>query len=349
MGRSFGGSGGGGGSFGGGGRSGGFSGDGRSAGGGGSRGFGGGHGPLGGPPLHQGSHGGGSGFLGGLFVGSVLGSRRRGYGMPPPPPDDNNRGGDGGRNPLLTILTVIVIIFLLFILLGTASSCVSEVMYNTSTSSIDASTVEREPLPSSATTETVYYTDEAGWLTDTPTGMKYFYEETGVQPYLYILENGSVTSTDELAELATDLYYELFTDEGHFLVVFCDDNNGSFNVGYYIGAQAESVLDSEAITIFSQYMKLYYYDMSISETQFFSLTYSDTAERIMSVTTSPLVIVAQCAVVIVIIVAVVFVIRHRAKVKAEEQKRMQDILNTPLEEFGDKDLEDLEGKYSSKQ
>ena len=334
MSRSFGGGGGG---FGGGGRAGGFSG------GGGGRSFGGGgfDGGLGRPHPHHVGHGGSGSFLGGLLLGSMLRSSRGGYGAPPP---DDNRGGNGGGSPLSTVFIVVGIIIILVALLGAASTCMGGMM---GSSSIDASTVEREPLPSSATTETDYYTDEAGWLTGTPSGMRYFYEETGVQPYLYILENGSVTDTEELAAMAEELYSELFSDEGHFLVVFCDDNNGSFNVGYYIGAQAESVLDDEAITIFAQYMKLYYYDMSISETQFFSLTYSDTAERIMTVTTSPLVRVAQCVVVIVVVVVIVFIIRYLTEAKAEGQKRTQAILNTPLEEFGDKELEDLEEKYSS--
>ena len=62
-------------------------------------------------------------------------------------------------------------------------------------------------------------------------GMRQFYQETGVQPYLYLLPNGSVTSTTELTAMAEELYPQLFTDEGHFLLVFCDNGAGSYNCG----------------------------------------------------------------------------------------------------------------------
>ena len=329
MGRSFGGGGGFSGGFSGGGRSGGFSsGGGRSFGGGGSRG--------GGHTSHY--HSSGNGFMSGMLIGSML----SGGGRTPPPhrPEDDeeiNRRNREGRIALIVVLVAIAFI---------AGFC----LFANTSNSVDSSTVEREALPSSATTETAYYTDEGCWITSSSTlesGMKSFYKKTGVQPYLYILENGSITDTSELAEMAEELYAELFADEGHFILVFCDDGNGSFYAGYYIGAQAESVLDDEAITIFSQYLKLYYYDLSLSEEELFSKAYEDTADRIMSVTMSPLVVVAVCGTIIVVVIAVVFVIRHRTKAKAEEQRRNQEILNTPLEEFGDKDLEDLEKKYTS--
>ncbi len=344
-GRSFGG---GGGSFGGG-RSFGGSSGGRSFGGGGS--FG---GSFGGPPPGGGNHNrhhnsGSSGLLPGLILGSLLSRSSSGGpggppgGQQPQGPHNSRRGGLGWCGCACGCLALAFAIVILLTLLGfvfNASSC--------SSVSVDASTVEREALPASAVEETNYYTDEGGWITSSSTlesGMRYFYEKTGVQPYLYILPNGTTTSTDELAEQAEELYSELFSDEGHFIIVFCDDNNESYNVGYWIGSTAESVLDNEAITIFAQYLARNYEDDSISDEEVFSNTYVDTADRIMNVTTSPLVIVGICVAVVAVVVGVVFIVRYRTKAKAEEQRRHQEILNTPLEKFGDKTLEDLERKY----
>ncbi len=97
----------------------------------------------------------------------------------------------------------------------------------TPSSSIAKSTVAREALPSNAVTETGYYTDADGdWIhnqSELTAGLRKFYQETGVQPYVYILPNGESTSVSDLKSRAEALYPQLFSDEGHFLLVFCDD------------------------------------------------------------------------------------------------------------------------------
>lgn len=356
MGRSFGGGGGG---FGGGGFGGGFSGGGRGGGfsGGGGRsfgGFGGGHSFGGG---HPGGYSGG-GFLDGVIIGSLLGGRRGGSGggMPPvggpqqpggpsDPRNQGNRPQGGGSGRGMSAASVLVLVVVVVIVVAVAFGG-----FACSGSGVEASTVQREALPAGSVQETGYYTDDGGWISSPSTleaGMRQFFEETGVQPYLYILPNGASSSTQELGQYAQQLYGQLFQDEGHFILVFCDNNAGSYSCGYWIGAQAESVLDSEAITILSQYLDRYYYDTSLSEEELFSETFASTADRIMEVTPSPVVPVAVCIAVIVVVGGVVFVVRYRAKAKAEEQRRQQEILNTPLETFGDSAIEDLAEKYAA--
>lgn len=336
MGRSFSGGGGGFGGLGGGGRSfGGMGGGGRSFGGGDYH---------GGPSFGGGYHGGG--LLEGMILGSLLSSRKgSGGNMPPQPPQGapqgpkNSDGGFSAAGCLITALLLIAVVA--FVTLG-FGSC--------SSSSIQNSTVQREALPASAVVETDYYTDEAGWISNPSTlesGMRHFFEKTGVQPYLVILPNGSVTSTQQITDIADELYGQLFTDQGHFLFVFCDNNQGQYYYGGHIGAQAESVLDDEAMTIFLQYLDRYYYDTSLSEEELFSCAYEDTADRIMEVTPSPVIPVAICIAVIVVAICIVAFARHRSKAKAEEQRRQQEILNTPLEKFEDSEVEELAAKYTA--
>lgn len=354
MGRSFGGGGGG---FGGGGFGGGFSGGGRGGGfsGGGGRSFGGGFG--GGGRSFGGGHPGGlgGGFVEGMILGSLLGGRRGsgGGGMDPQGPRGPQRPGgpngpQGGRPQgssgmtgcSIAVLAAVVIIVLAVISGG--ASC--------SSSSVRTSTVDREPLPAGAVQETAHYTDDGGWISNPSqleAGMRRFYEETGVQPYLYILPNGTTASTQDLQSRAQELYGQLFSDEAHFLLVFCDNDAGSYACGYWIGAQAESVLDDEAVTIFAQYLDRYYYDTSLSEEELFSETYASTADRIMEVTPSPAVPIAACVVVVAVVGGVVVIVRHRTKAKAEEQRRQQEILSTPLEKFEDGEVEDLAAKYAA--
>lgn len=349
----------------GGGFSGGSGSGGRSAGHGGS-GFGGGYHGGG---YYGGGFGGGS-FWGG-FLGGLMGSSRGGGGggsMPPQMPQQpsgpqrpgsgGGPGGPGGPNApqpgspqgkssssgcgtVFVIVAAVLLVLLLVVALG-GGSC--------SGANVPASTVERTALPAGSVNETGYFTDEDGdWIHDPAKlerGLRHFYEETGVQPYVYILPNGSVRSYQELQSIAQEKYDELFTDQAHFVLVFCDDGNGRFNAAYWAGAMTGSVLDDEAINIFKAYLSQNYDDMSLSEEEIFSDAFADTADRIMTVTPSLLPIIAVCAAVIIVAVVVLLIVRNRRLAKQREAERMQEILNTPLESLADAELADLEKKYA---
>ena len=327
---------------GGGGRGGGFSGGSRSSGGfsGGSRGgrsSGGGFGGFGGarPPRSSGPRI----RTGPIIINAPHYGSGGGFGHGRPP-RDQEPGGCSHR-ALGTLIVVIMVLLMVFYLISNLSSC--------SFNEVSRSTVEREKLPSSAVKETAYYTDADGsWIYSPSTlerGMRAFYENTGVQPYLYILPNGAATSTQELSSQAEKLYDRLFTDEGHFLLVFCDDGYGSFHCGYTVGSQAKTVMDDEAVGILADYLHRYYNDYSLSEEEIFSNAFSGTANRIMTVTQSPLVPVAICIGVVVVAVLIFLGIKEYRKKKQRDQEHMEKILNTPLEKFGDQEVEDLADKY----
>ena len=242
---------------------------------------------------------------------------------------------------MFVIVAAVLLVLLLVVALG-GGGC--------SSANVPASTVERTALPAGSVNETGYFTDEDGdWIHDPAKlerGLRHFYEETGVQPYVYILPNGSVRSYQELQSIAQEKYDELFTDQAHFVLVFCDDGNGRFNAAYWAGAMTGSVLDDEAINIFKAYLSQNYDDMSLSEEEIFSDAFADTADRIMTVTPSPLPIIAVCAAVIIVAVVVFLIVRNRRLAKQREAERMQEILNTPLESLADAELADLEKKYA---
>ena len=216
-------------------------------------------------------------------------------------------------------------------------------------SGIQRSTYAREKLPASAVTETAYYTDEAGWFSNRAqleSGMRSFYRETGVQPYLYLLPNGAETSVPRLTELAETLYPQLFTDEGHFLLVFCDDGNGGYHCGYTVGSQAKTVMDGEAIAILADYLDRYY-NSDVSDEELFSQAFEKAGTRMMTVTKSPLPVVAVCLAVIVVALLVFLSLKKHREQQERERKRTEEILKTPLEQFGDRDIEDLAEKYET--
>ena len=383
MGRSGGGGGGGshggGGGFSGGGRtSGGFSGGGggRSGGrsGGPSGGFGGGG--FGGGPRGGGFGGGprGGGFGGGPRDHGPRGPRGGfGFGFGPSihvgPSVNVGGGGNGGCGGCLgTVIGFILVLMLLSVLYGAMDSCSGRNDYGSYGSSGYSATATsdtvRTKLDSGDVSKTAYYTDEDGdWIhsaSKLEKGLSHFFDKTGVQPYVYILKNGSETSVDALNKKSSDLYDQLFSDEGHFLLVFCDAGDGTFNCGYAIGTKARTVMDDEALGVLEDELNNAYNNAS-SDEEVFSDAFYNTADTIMKAADSEAKSAATGKVALVVVgVAAVggiayVVVRNKKKADAERKERADQILNTPLEKFGDadnptsdKNVEDLASKYEDK-
>ncbi len=382
MGRSGGGGGGGshggGGGFSGGGRtSGGFSGGGGGRSGGPSGGFGGGGfgGPRGGGP--SGGFGGGprgGGFGGGPRDHGPRGPRGGfGFGFGPSihvgPSVNVGGGGNGGCGGCLgTVIGFILVLMLLSVLYGAMDSCSGRNDYGSYGSSgysaTAASDTVRTKLDSGDVSKTAYYTDEDGdWIhsaSKLEKGLSHFYDKTGVQPYIYILKNGSETSVDALNKKSSDLYDQLFSDEGHFLLVFCDAGDGTFNCGYTIGTKARTVLDDEALGVLEDELNNAYNNAS-SDEEVFSDAFYNTADTIMKAADSEAKSAATGKVVLVVVGVAAAggiayaVVRNKKKADAERKERADQILNTPLEKFGDadnptsdKNVENLASKYEDK-
>lgn len=341
----------GGGGFGGGGRSGGFSGGGRRSGGfSGGRGGGLSGGRSGGPGF------GSPGPAGGPRPGRVHVPFFGGWGWRRPvvvaPAVGGGCGGCGLTSGVVGLLLVLVLFYALF---GGLPSCGrSYDSWGAPASSAQASSTVREKLPASAVTKTDWYADvDGGWVHSASrltAGLEHFFEKTGVQPYVYILPNGTSSSQEELTSRAEQLYDELFSDEGHFLLVFCDDGNGSFTCGYVVGTAASAVMDSEALDILADELN-YAYNNAATDEEVFSDAFSRTADRIMAAAEDEaqgrtILVVGGVIVAVAVVGGVVYAAVRRHKAARDEKKRqMEEILNTPLEKFGDKDVEDLADKY----
>lgn len=329
MARGGGGRGGGGGSFGGGGfgggRGGGRSfggsrGGGRRVGGGSSRGRGGsGRGTTGGgggrPTGRPGGYGRPRGFWGprpffggwgGGYGGYGYGRRRYGRG-------GCGGCGAGGCGCLPSILLILVVLFIF----NFAWSSVPGTNNNTAieTVRVNQSTIDREPIEAGLVNETPYYQDELEWIQDPvemEDGLKYFYNETNIQPFVYITDNidgDPNPSPDEIDEFAGNLYDELFTDEAHLLLVHFENYDFyEYDYSYHLvtGSQAKIVMDTEAENILYDYLD-YHYGRDpnvVSEEELFSEAFKDTADRIMTVTRSPWIpvfIVVGVAVILIVL------------------------------------------------
>ena len=113
------------------------------------------------------------------------------------------------------------------------------------------------------------------------------------------------------------------------------------------GYSADTIMDNEAISILWGYFEKNYYDTSLTIEEMISNTFSETAESIMSAPTNGWDF-AKVAIVIIGIVVVVIIIyrilKQKAKREKEKEEYTKEILDKPLETFGE-DTSDLEDKY----
>lgn len=307
--------------------------------------------PRYGRPMMGGPFGGFSPFrrpvmMGGPMMGGPV-MRGPGYGGPVRRMPYGSGGGCGCAG-LIGLVVLLVIIFFIAAPLSMCSAPYYAAYSSESPVEVPANTVEREPLPLSAAQETQFYVDADGdWISNPSVleqGMREFWQETGVYPFLYIAPNGSLTSGSQCHEVAASIYDRLFTDSAHMVLVFCDDGQGGFTYGYEIGSQARTVMDDAAVQTLVAYLERYY-DTAPTEDEMFADAFTSTAQNIMNVqepayvTAMPVIIVAIVAGVIVF---VVYTVRKR---NAERDAHVREILEEPLEKYGDEELEDLEEKY----
>jgi hypothetical protein len=266
-------------------------------------------------------------------------------GAPPPPPVYTRQPAGCSKSLIFGVLMAIAVIAVIMITFSAFGG-------TTYGDDILVSTVAREALPKGTVDETEYFTDNAGFVknkTQLESGLKYFYNKTGVQPYVYLIDRldtpAGMTQDEALEVFAGDLYDELFTDEAHLLLVFYDNLNTVYRYRYVVGLKAKSVVDSEAGDILGQYLDRNYRNYDLSYEESLSQTFRDTADRIMTVTTSPWIPVLIVLGVIVALIVAFTWWRHAKNQKNLEAKQTADILNTPLEKFGDTEAENVAGKY----
>lgn len=299
----------GGGSHGGGGHSGGRSFGGRSGGGlgGGHRGGAGGFGGpgFGGPPP------GGPHFRGPrrIWGGPVFHGGFWGWGGP---------GRRGGGCSMAIVLAVILLFIFSRLLPGTSQD----------DPEVTVSRTERTAV-TGTTTCADWYIDDLGFIdhdSDLTDGLKYFYSQTGIQPYVMLLEyDPSIWSDGKWSEAAAEeylaqVYSRTFSDNGHMIFAYfaCENDSEDMDGTFYIyyGSAAYSIMDDEAETIFWSYFDMNYNNLDLNIAEFIGRTFRQTADNIMHISSdsrNPLLTSAAVfGVICVIVIAAGIVIIKRA-------------------------------------
>lgn len=196
---------------------------------------------------------------------------------------------------------------------------------------IQRSTRARSPLEQGAVRETAYFTDDLGWIRSgrkLRKGMEYFYENTGVQPYLFLTENvnGVLNPVhSDFETYAAALYKRLFTDQGHLLLIVYSNKNHLYDYSsfLYCGTAAAGLMDEEAQEILLDYLDALFADgrryPERARDKMFSDVFRNAAERIMSVrSAAPWRVTLVLVLALVMLVAVLdFRKAYRAQKKAE--------------------------------
>ncbi len=226
-------------------------------------------------------------FLGGYGFGRRSRRRRRYNG------GGGGCGGCAGGGCFSSILTIFLLLFAFNFIWGMIPGNSNQSAVETV--QVNSSTIERKPIEKGLVNETDYYQDNLDWINnpnDIKNGLSHFYEKTNIQPFVYITDNieGDTNPAPEAIDaFANNLYDELFTDEAHLLLVHFENyEEYSYEYSYHTvyGSQAKVLMDDEAEDILFDYLD-YHYRRDITNEQFYSEAFKDTAERIMTVTRSP--------------------------------------------------------------
>lgn len=274
-----------------------------------------------------------------VFVNT--GGRNNTYSMDAAP---RRKSGVPGWYKFLCSVMVIVIIALLFSAVRLKSAA--------------DNSITREKLGGEACISTEKVLDDRlGWLTDVGTvksGIQYFYDKTGVQPYLLLCDSldgiGGEITDEEAENYLQTLYNKLYKDEGHMIFVFMEYDDSEYITFVYTGRSADSVIDASARGILLDNADRYYTDSSLSDEEYFEKIFRASADTIMADTAGnarTAVILVIIGVAILIFMAAGLIFFKAAQQKRREAEEMRKILETPVGDMGySPEEEDLINKYS---
>lgn len=278
------------------------------------------------------------------------GSSMHHYHHTPPPPRRGYYGyrrnvytsSSSGLGTLIACLIVFAVVIFSFFMIASDDSDVT-------------STINREKIENPIPYDNNCIKDELGYVENTSKlskNLKNFYNKTGIQPYIYLKSyDETLTSDSQKDNYAQNWYEQNIDNEDTFLFVYYEDQDPN-EIGYmaYVnGKQVTSVMDSEAVNIFWNYIDRYWTDDSLSTVEVFTKTFNSTANTIMEKsTTSNDIIKIICIIVGIVIVigGIIYILRMKFKRDKEKAKETVEILKTPLDksdELRDKYLNE-EGK-----
>lgn len=194
--------------------------------------------------------------------------------------------------------------------------------------------------------------DELGWIDSmSKDGLRHFYDETGIQPFIYLKAyDASLTTKQAKEEWTVDYYEKNIPNETSFLYVYFEDEDPNV-IGYMTyagGTGIQTVMDAEAVSVFWDNIDTYW-DMISDTGELFNEVFESTADEVMQDMSGfakpflmTILIAGFIVVEIVFTCSFVGIKKRKDRLKEEENRK---ILDTPMEELVDQHLEDLKKEY----
>lgn len=247
--------------------------------------------------------------------------------VPPPPRRFGRSRHSGGFSAAL--LFVIILVFIVFCFAVAGSNSAGAV----------SNSKNREKADTGITYQNDCIIDELGWfdnITRTERELQHFYNETGVQPYIVLKAYDSTLVTDSEKDAYAEAWYtENIDNEGTLLYMYFAEEDTDNDVGYMTlinGKQISSVMDSEAIEIFWNYMDNQWYGDASTDDMFVNV-FTKTADTIMTKSTTKADILKYVVIGIVVIgigCTVLLIMKRKRQYEAEKAAETERILKTPL-------------------
>ena len=242
------------------------------------------------------------------------------------------------------VIVLIVIALLVVMALVFSGGCAGAAA---SDREVTDSTYARTKLEGGTYQNEVY--DELGWLNtaSVASGIREFFNDTGVQPAIY-LENRPDLIGDTAAQEAEAqrIFQELDLGDNAFLYVYFDNNGVDGDWTIWTGNAAGTVMDAEAQQIFEDYLTQNWFSDK-SEDNVFIDTFNSTGERIMSRTTNANDVAIWIWIALGIIaagVAIYVIMKTKRKNEAERAAETERILKADINDLQDP----LLNKYNDK-
>ena len=269
-------------------------------------------------------------------------NNNNGGGQPPKEPEKKEPEKEKKKSSAVGCLSVILIILAVILAFTTIAG------FNSAKNAKN-----RVKLDKKVSVNIGYLDDQLGWITKKSTvesGMKKFYDQTGVMPYLIITNN--IGGTDPESSSATSAYTEavykqLFgSDDTHFLVLWYQKNGSDDYAFMYAGSAANGVVDADARDVVMNYFNRYY-TSDYDDNQYFAKVFEDSAEEIMKQSESGWTTTLGLLILVIAVLIVMNIIDYKNTMKIKKQEAAAKILNANIEDPGWKDdAETLSEKYS---
>ena len=218
---------------------------------------------------------------------------------------------------------------------------------------ITKSTIAREKLDAGlCATYKDFFVDEINGIESSNklnNGLKYFYQKTGIQPYVVI------TNRDGSESMAHEIYQSTFNDSGHLVLLFCVEGSGvdwdEYDYWIEVGDAAGTVFDAEADEILADYISRNWSNSALDNSEFLANSFKQAADRMMTKTPNYRFVSFVIGAVVALLYLAFKWWKHKKEQDNIEAEHTENILNADLNTFGsenvgDTDLKDLEDKYN---